>query len=63
MKIVKNIKYEAAKDPEVLRIANRLAELKKRKPLDAMRQFILEFGPISIAELTKSSQPAEPTVT
>ena len=60
VKPVKNISFRTATYPDVLALANKLAILEKRKPLDAIRQLILRFGPIRIQELEKPSQPAEP---
>jgi len=54
MKIVKSIKFEKDKDPKVLEITNALAKLEKRKPLDAVRQLILTYGPVRIMELEKN---------
>jgi len=46
--------------PEVVRLANDLAELEERNSHDAISRLILRFAPVRIAEIKKQSnqQPA-----
>lgn len=48
---VKIINYIEETDPDVIRIANRLAELEHITPTAAIRRIILEFGEKRIEDL------------
>jgi hypothetical protein len=64
IKPVKHVGFRIATNPKIIEIANELAKFEDRKPLDAIRQLILLYGPIRIQDLQKQknvSQSAEPT--
>ena len=44
-------------DQALIEIANNLARLTNRKSVDALRQFVLHYGPIRVAELEKQKVP------
>lgn len=52
----KYINFSFQQDPEVLEVANRLAELEQRKLHDSIRLLILENGKSRIAKLEEESK-------
>lgn len=53
---VENLTFIKKRHPEIIEIANRLAELEQRKPHDSVRLLILEAGKNKIAQLEQESQ-------
>ena len=53
---VKSLNFTEQQDPDVLEVANKIAELDKRKPHDSIRLLILEAGKSKIAQLLLKSK-------
>lgn len=53
---VKSLNFTEQQDPDVLEVANEIAELDKRKPHDSIRLLILEAGKSKIAQLLLKSK-------
>jgi len=61
MKKVKNLKFESAKDPEVIKVINELADLEQRRSHDTARRLLLTAGTKRISELKKERSSTQPT--
>ena len=53
---IENLVFSKLNYPDVLEVANRLAELEQRKPHDSIRLLILEAGKSKITQLEAGSQ-------
>jgi len=53
---IDSIGFRKENYPDVLEVANRLAELERRKPHDSVRLLILEAGKEKISKLEQESQ-------
>ncbi|KKN73482.1 hypothetical protein LCGC14_0400570 [marine sediment metagenome] len=53
---IENLVFTKTTYPDVLEVANKLAELEQRKPHDSIRLLILEAGNKKITQLDSESQ-------